>query len=295
MLSSNQIGALYMAISAMSFSIMDILVKIMSESYPTGELVFFRGFFGLIPIFFIIPKDRYKNLFQTTKLKLHLSRAFAGTFGMICIFLGVKFLPIAEAITITFAAPIFATIFSMIFLGEEVKIFRWIAIVVGLSGVLIILKPGTELFTIYSIFPLMFCIFFGIIAVLIKQLSKTEPVWLISFYFSLSITILSFFTIPNGWVMPSIYDFILLSLVGIFGGVANLWLSTSYKYSEVSLVTPLKYLSLVFAIIFGYLIWNEIPTHKTLIGSILVIFSTMIIFRREIYKKKIITSKTVHD
>ena len=95
--------------------------------------------------------------------------------------------------------------------------------------------------------------------------------------------------------MPSIYDFLLLSLVGLFGGVANLWLSTSYKYSEVSLVTPLKYLSLVFAIIFGYLIWNEIPTIKTLTGSILVILSTMIIFRREIYKKKILTSQAVHD
>ena len=87
----------------------------------------------------------------------------------------------------------------------------------------------------------------------------------------------------------------LLSLIGIFGGVANLWLSQSYKYSEVSLVTPLKYLALVFAIIFGYLIWEEIPTIKTLVGSILVIISTLIIFRREIYKKKVITSKTIND
>ena len=95
--------------------------------------------------------------------------------------------------------------------------------------------------------------------------------------------------------MPDIKDFILLSMVGIFGGVANLWLGQSYKYSEVSLVTPLKYLALVFAIFFGYIIWQEVPTLKTLIGASLVIFSTMIIFRREIYKKKIITSKTIND
>ena len=95
--------------------------------------------------------------------------------------------------------------------------------------------------------------------------------------------------------MPSLKDFIYLSLIGIFGGVANLWLSQSYKYSEVSLVTPLKYLALVFAIIFGYLIWNEIPTIKTLLGAFLVIVSTMIIFRREIYKKKIISSETIND
>ena len=95
--------------------------------------------------------------------------------------------------------------------------------------------------------------------------------------------------------MPDFKDFVILSMIGIFGGVANLWLSQSYKYSEVSLVTPLKYLALVFAIIFGYFIWNEIPTIKTLIGALLVIVSTMIIFRREIYNKNIITSKTVND
>ena len=95
--------------------------------------------------------------------------------------------------------------------------------------------------------------------------------------------------------MPSFNHLVLLTLIGIFGGVANLWLSQSYKFSEVSLVTPLKYLALVFAIIFGYFIWGEIPTIKTLIGAFLVIISTLIIFRREIYNKKIITSKTVND
>ena len=132
-------------------------------------------------------------------------------------------------------------------------------------------------------------------AISIRQLSSTEPVWLISFYFSLSITFLSFLTIPQGWVMPSFNHLILLSLVGIFGGVANLWLSQSYKFSEVSLVTPLKYLALVFAIIFGYFIWDEIPSIKTLLGALLVIISTLIIFKREIYKKKNITSKTIND
>ena len=95
--------------------------------------------------------------------------------------------------------------------------------------------------------------------------------------------------------MPSLNDFLLLSLVGIFGGVANLWLGQSYKYSEVSLVTPLKYLALLFAIIFGYFIWGEVPTIKTLLGASLVIISTLVIFRREIYNKKIITSKTIND
>ena len=165
----------------------------------------------------------------------------------------------------------------------------------GFIGILIITEPGISELNIYYIFPIIFCLGLSYVAITIRQLSSTEPVWLISFYFSLSITLLSLFTISQGWVMPSLNHLILLSLVGIFGGVANLWLSQSYKYSEVSLVTPLKYLALVFAIIFGYFIWDEIPTVKTLGGAFLVIISTLIIFRREIYKKKVITSKTIND
>ena len=148
---------------------------------------------------------------------------------------------------------------------------------------------------IYYIFPIIFCLGLSYVAITLRQLSSTEPVWLISFYFSLAITLLSFLTIPYGWVMPSFNHFLLLSLIGIFGGVSNLWLSQSYKYSEVSLVTPLKYLALVFAIIFGYFIWGEIPTIKTLVGAFLVIISTLIIFRREIYKNKVITTKAIND
>ena len=127
------------------------------------------------------------------------------------------------------------------------------------------------------------------VAISIRQLSSTEPVWLISLYFSAAITLAGLFTIPYGWLMPNLKDLIFLSSIGIFGGVANLWLSQSYKYSEVSLVTPLKYLALVFAIIFGYFIWGEIPTIKTLLGAALVIISSIIIFRREIYHKNQVT------
>ena len=98
--------------------------------------------------------------------------------------------------------------------------------------------------------------------------------------------VLSFFTFYQNWIMPNMIDLFLLSMIGILGGLANLWLSQSYKLSEVSLVSPLKYLALIFAIIFGYLIWDEIPTSKTLIGALLVIFSSFIIFKREMTLKK---------
>ena len=123
-------------------------------------------------------------------------------------------------------------------------------------------------------------------AIAIRQLSTTEPVWLISLNFSAAITFASLFTIPFGWIMPDAKDLFLLCMIGFLGGTANLWLSQSFKLSEVSLVSPLKYLALVFGIIFGYLIWDEIPSHKTLFGALLVIISSLIILRREIYFKK---------
>jgi drug/metabolite transporter (DMT)-like permease len=97
--------------------------------------------------------------------------------------------------------------------------------------------------------------------------------------------ILSFFTFYQNWILPNLIDLLLLSMIGILGGLANLWLSQSYKFSEVSLVSPLKYLALIFAIIFGYLIWDEVPTFKTLLGALLVIFSSFIIFKRELSLK----------
>ena len=294
MLSKNQLGFLYMFLSICAFSLMDLIVK-WSVDYPIGQVLFFRGFFGIVFYFFVIPKNRLHNFYETKRAGLHFLRCFAGLIALVAIFIALRKLPLATVVSISFAAPIFTTIFSIFLLKEKVGIFRWLAVVIGFVGILIITEPGISQLNIYYIFPIIFCLGLSYVAITIRQLSSTEPVWLISFYFSLSITLLSFLTIPQGWIMPNFNHLVLLCLVGIFGGVANLWLSQSYKYSEVSLVTPLKYLALVFAIIFGYFIWGEIPTIKTLIGAFLVIISTLIIFRREIYKKRIITFKTIND
>tara|TARA_B100001063_G_C16745188_1_gene547088 strand:- start:1128 stop:1949 length:822 start_codon:yes stop_codon:yes gene_type:complete len=273
---------------------MDVIVK-WSVDYPIGQILFFRGFFGIIFYFFVIPKDRLHNFYQTKRPGLHSLRCISGLIAIIAIFIALRKLPLATVVSISFAAPIFTTIFSIFLLSEKVGIYRWLAVLTGFVGILIITEPGISDLNIYYIFPIIFCLGLSYVAITLRQLSSTEPVWLISFYFSLAITLLSFLTIPYGWVMPSFNHFLLLSLIGIFGGVSNLWLSQSYKYSEVSLVTPLKYLALVFAIIFGYFIWGEIPTIKTLVGAFLVIISTLIIFRREIYKNKVITTKAIND
>ena len=270
-----------MFLSVCAFSLMDLIVK-WSYDFPLGQVLFFRGFFGILFYFFIIPKERLTNFYYTKRAGLHLLRCTSGLVALIAIFIALRNLPLATVVSISFAAPIFTTIFSIFLLKESVGFYRWMAVLVGFIGIIVITEPGFSSLNIYYFFPVIFCLGLSYVAITIRQLSSTEPVWLISLNFSIAITIASFFTIPLGWVLPDIKEFFLLSLIGIFGGVANLWLSQSYKFSEVSLVTPLKYLALVFAIFFGYLIWNEIPTLKTLIGALLVILSSIIIFRREI-------------
>ena len=285
MLSKNQLGFFYMFISVCAFSLMDVIVK-WSDNYPVGQVLFFRGLCGIIPILFLIPKERFYDFYKTERPILHIKRCLAGLIAIVSIFIALRNLPLATVVSISFASPIFTTIFSIFLLNEKVGFYRWIAVLVGFIGIIIISEPGFSALNIYYIYPIIFCLGLSYVAIAIRKLSSTEPVWLISLFFSISILIFSFFSLYQDWIMPSVIDLILLSSIGILGGTANLWLSQSYKFSEVSLVSPLKYLALVFAIVFGYFVWDEIPTLKTLMGALLVILSSFIIFRRELSMKK---------
>jgi drug/metabolite transporter (DMT)-like permease len=283
-----------MFMSVCAFSFMDLIVK-WSDDYPLGQVLFFRGFFGIVIYFFIMPRDRIKNFYYTKRAGLHFLRCLFGFIALVAIFIALRNLPLATVVSISFAAPIFTTIFSVFFLSEKVGFYRWLAVSIGFIGIIVITEPGFGALNIYYIYPIIFCLGLSYVAIAIRQLSTTEPVWLIALNFSIVITLASLFTIPFGWVMPSIQDLVLLCMIGFLGGFANLWLSQSFKLSEVSLVSPLKYLALVFGIIFGYLIWDEIPSIKTLIGALLVVASSLIILRREIFHKKDTPSNIRHE
>jgi drug/metabolite transporter (DMT)-like permease len=283
-----------MFLSVCTFSVMDLLVK-WSSDYPAGEVLFFRGFFGLLPTYFLIPKNKLKTFYTTARLKEHLFRCLMGLMALIAIVVALRELPLAVVVSLSYAAPLFITVLSIFLLSEKVGIFRWLAVLIGFIGVIIIAEPGFKGMNYLYFLPLIFCIGMAFVTITIRKLSTTEPIWLISIFFTITISIAGLATIPMGWVMPNFQDFILLALIGVTGGSANLFLTQSYKLSEVSLVAPLKYLALIFAIIFGYLIWNEIPTIKTLIGASLVILASLIIFKREIYHKQTIPSTTRHE
>ena len=289
-MSKNHLGAVYMILSVLFFSFMDILIKVTDE-YDVGQIMFFRALFGLIPIFFLIPKNRIKNFYKTKNIKLHFFRSFFGAIAMAAIFIGLRNLQLAEVTALAFSGPLWVVLFSMFFLSEKIRLKRWIAVGLGFIGVVIISKPGFDNLNFYYIYPIIFCIGFAGVSILIRKLTLAgESIWLIAFYFSLVSGLGGLLTIPFGvWKMPSTYDFILLILIGLLGGIANLLLTQSYKLAEVTLTTPLKYLSLIIAIIFGFYFFEEIPSIYTLSGAALIVVSSAIIFIRESQLKKPIT------
>ena len=214
MFTRNQLGVLYGIASVACFAMMDASVKWL-DMFPVGQVLFSRFFFGLIPILLLVPRG---------------------------------------VVSLTFGCPIFVTLGSIFFLSEIVGIRRWLAVLIGFFGMLLIVKPAYEELNIYYIFPIIFCIFFACVALSIRSLSSTEPNYRIALYFSLLSMIVGLLTLPFGWVMPNKFELFLLIFTGLVGSVANILLTVSLRYAEASLVTPTKYLNLVFAILLGYFI-----------------------------------------
>ena len=289
LLNKNQIGVLYGIASVACFAMMDACVKWLDQ-FPVGEVLFARFFFGLIPILMLVPKNELKTFYKTTRPKLHAFRAISGTLAIIALFIALRKIPLADVVSLTFGGPIFVTLGSIFFLSEKVGIRRWSAVFIGFVGMLLIIKPAYEELNIYYVFPIIFCIFFACVALSIRSLSTSEPNYRIALYFSVLSMLVGLCTLPFGWVMPNKFELFLLIFTGIIGSVANILLTISLRVAEASLVTPTKYLNLVFAILLGYFIWNEIPRVLTLIGAGLIITSSLIIFMRETKLKKQIVS-----
>ena len=150
---------------------MDVIVK-WSDDYPVGQVLFFRGFCGIIPILFLIPKDRFLDFYKTTRPFLHFKRCLSGLIALVSIFIALRNLPLATVVSITFAAPIFTTIFSIFLLKEKVGLYRWLAVLVGFIGIIVITEPGLSSLNFYYIYPIIFCL--GLSYVAIATVSYTH-------------------------------------------------------------------------------------------------------------------------
>lgn len=201
-------------------------------------------------------------------------------------FAGLAYLPLPEVTAIGYAAPLLTVIFAAMFLGEEVRLFRISCVALGMTGVLIVLRPNLSahadtVATLGAVLVLTGAVFSALAQVFVRKLVMTEKTPAIVFYFSLTSTLLSVLTIPFGWVMPTAGQAALLVTAGILGGFGQILLTSSYRWADASLVAPFDYASMIFALLIGYFIFAEVPSLTMLAGAALVILAGVLIIFRE--------------
>ncbi|OUS34710.1 EamA family transporter [Rhodobacterales bacterium 56_14_T64] len=271
------------------FTLMAAIIKSTSEYVPPGEAVFFRSLFAIpvIVAWLIMRGDLRHGLIAKNPMG-HFWRGVLGTSAMGMTFTGLGMLPLPEVTAIGFATPIFTLILAAIFLGETIRLIRISAVVVGLAGVLMMLWPrlssGADVgdtATLGAILILIATIARAMVQIHIRQLVQTEHTAAIVFYFSITATLLSLLTFPFGWVMPSWEIFLLLFASGLIGGVAQILVTSSYRFAAASMLAPYDYASMLFAIVIGYVWFAELPTLVMLAGATLVIAGNILVIWRE--------------
>lgn len=277
-----RVGAMIM------FSVMAVIIKLLARSgLPEFELIFFRSLFGLLPVLVWIAVFRQPGIVKTRKPMAHATRALVGLTAMACMFAGLARMPLSDATAIGFATPIFATLMSGMMLGEKIGIHRWIAILVGFGGVLILTRIGSaNLIGSGAFFMLMAAILGAVVSVTIRQISKTEHSVTITFYFMLAGTVITGMMLPFIWVMPPDWQsWLLLVGLGLSGGLLQLLLSASLRYAPVPTVMPFDYSQIVFVGLWSWFLWSELPDEQTIIGGTIIIASGLYIFYREAVRR----------
>jgi len=269
-----------MIAAVFSLGINDILVKGLSFKFPVWEIVFFRAFSGVIISFILVFYFGWSKL-KTAKPIGHAIRAFSSVGTVVLFFFGIKFLLLAENQAIFHSSPIIATILAVPILKEKIGFHRLFAVMIGFVGVLIILKPGTDLFNIYSLIPIAAACFMALAYLSTRYLMSTESSVAIIFYYSIALLFVSVCFFPKNFIYPSLINLIPLASLGIIGSLGHYFLSQAAKNAEVMAITPFEYCSFIFVTILGYLFFNEVPDITVYVGAIFIVISGIYIVYRE--------------
>jgi drug/metabolite transporter (DMT)-like permease len=277
--------------SVLVFIVMSAMIKATADHVPGGQAVFFRSFFALpVIVAWLAWRRELATGFRVDNPIGHVWRGVMGTIAMGLGFAGLGYLPLPEVTAIGYAAPLLTVVFAAMFLGEEVRAFRILAVALGLTGVLIVLSPRLSLMsggeaTMREAFGasliLGSAVFAALAQVFVRKLVQTERTAAIVFWFSITATGLSFVTLPFGWVWPTPFETALLVGTGILGGVGQILLTSSYREADASLVAPFDYASMIFSLAIGYFVFAEVPTWTMLGGAALVILAGVLIIWRE--------------
>ena len=276
--------------SVLVFIVMASLIKATAQHVPPGQAVFFRSFFAIpVIVAWLVWRRELATGLKVRAPLGHVWRGIVGTLAMGLGFAGLGYLPLPEVTAIGYAAPLLTVIFAAMLLGEEVRLFRISAVILGLVGVLIVLAPRLSIDpdqagtaeALGAMLVLGGAIFTALAQVFVRKLVTTERTTAIVFYFSLTASVLSLVTLPFGWVWPSRAEAGLLVLAGLLGGLGQILLTSSYREADASLVAPFDYASMLFALGIGYFVFAEVPTLTMLSGATLIATAGILIIWRE--------------
>lgn len=277
-----------MLMSLLLFSLMDANVKWLGASYPTAQIMFFRCALAMVPVLLIIHLRGGLAILRTQQVRLHLLRSLMGSSAMAFAFYAFALMPLANAVSILHTAPLFMTALSVLLLREPVGARRWSAVIIGFCGMLLVVRPGAGMLESGSLFMLAAAFLIGCTTIVIRMLGRYDDPVCITFYFTLTGVLVSLVGLGfQDWVAPPPGDLLLLVLVGFLGGMAQYLMTLSYQNLAVGVVSPLKYLTIVFSGVIGYLVWSEIPDLQSVCGIVIIVISGLYTLHRELQRKPV--------
>jgi drug/metabolite transporter (DMT)-like permease len=286
------IGIALKIVSIFAFLIMSTLVKLASADMPIGELMFFRAFFALLPLgLWLWWHDELRGALKTRRLGGHLLRSISGSGGMYFGFAAIAFLPLPDATALGYLAPLVATALAALLLKENVRPYRWAAIGIGFAGTLLMAAPhfyGRDFGDFLAEGPalgamagLMASLCNGFSSIQIRKLAQLERTGTIVFYFLMVTSLIGLATSFLVWKMPTQEQAILLVASGIFGGIGQILITSSYRFADASVIVSFEYSSLVWAVAIGFFLFGDIPHPVVFLGAFIVIAAGLYVIYRE--------------
>ncbi|MCY4306207.1 MAG: DMT family transporter [Aestuariivita sp.] len=265
------------------------IIKFTSEVVPAGQAVFFRSLFAIpVILLWLVLRGEIRVGLRPRKISHHVLRGGLGTVAMGLSFTGLGLLSLPEVTVIGYAAPVFVVILAAVVLGERIRAVRITAVIIGLIGVMIVLWPRltlagtlTEGAALGALAVLSATLIRSIVQIHVRRMVETEHTAAIVFYFCLIASMLSVLTAPFGWIVTDSKTTALLISAGLVGGVAQILVTSAYRFAGASVLAPYDYTSIIFSIAIGYLWFGEYPASMMTIGALFIILGGILVLWRE--------------
>jgi len=287
-LSDNLKGATILVFAAALFTLGVALIKLAGERIPVVQLLFLRQMGMLLMLSPALVRNFPENI-RTNRPGLQLTRIFFALIALLGGFTAAINMPLAEATSLGFAKSFFVTVFAVLILKESVGPYRWVAIAVGFIGVGVMVQPGAEGFSLYGLYALAGAAAAGLVMVLIRLLSKTETTTSILGFQVFGVGIVTMVPAFLLWVPPTLQEWFVIIAIGVvsfFAQKANIY---AYRHGEASLLASLDYVRLLFATVFGYFLFQQLPQFSTWIGASIIIVAAVFTVYRESKRKQTLT------